>query len=155
MQNQLEPTPFGGRLVVVGFGAIAQGVLPLLFRHLTLKPEQVIILTAADYGSDEAGAYGLQHRIQPLTRENYRTVLAPLVGAGDFLLNLAVNVSSVALIEFCRERGALYLDACIEPWAGGYTDAALPPSARSNYALREQAKALHVPGGPTAVLTHG
>ena len=66
-----------------------------------------------------------------------------------------MNVSSVALIEFCRECGALYLDACIEPWEGGYTDAALPPSARSNYALREQAKALNVPGGPTAVLTHG
>ncbi len=155
MQNPFEPTPFGGRVVIVGFGAIAQGVLPLLFRHLTLKPEQVTIITADDYGSDEAGAYGLQHCIHPLTRENYRTVLAPLVGVGDLLLNLAVNVSSVALIEFCRERGALYLDACIEPWAGGYTDAALPPSARSNYALREQAKALHVPGGPTAVLTHG
>jgi hypothetical protein len=29
-----------------------------------------------------------------------------LVGPGDFVLNL-VNVSSVALIEFCRECGAL------------------------------------------------
>lgn len=155
MQNSTAPTPFAGRLVIVGFGAVAQGVLPLLFRHLALRPEQIAILTADSEGGDEALAYGLDHRILPLTRDNYREVLAPLVGPGDFLLNLAVNVASVALIEFCRERGALYLDACIEPWAGGYTDPALSPSARSNYALREQARALHAPGGPTAVLTHG
>ena len=57
-----------------------------------------------------------------LTRENYRSVLEPLLDAGDFLLNLSVDVSSVALVQLARERGALYLDTCIEPWAGGYTD---------------------------------
>jgi homospermidine synthase len=158
MQKQSAPfprVPFAGRLVIVGFGAIAQGVLPLLFRHLALLPEQIAILTADAEGRDEARAYGLDHRIAPLTRDNYKQLLAPLLGPGDFLLNLAINVASVALIEFCRARGALYLDACIEPWAGGYTDTDLTPSARSNYALREQAKALHTPGGPTAVLTHG
>ncbi len=149
------PVSFSGRLVVVGFGAIAQGVLPLLFRHVALRPEQIAIITADAEGVEEANAYGLRHRILPLTRDNYRQVLEPLLGPGDFLLNLAINVSSVALIELCRERGALYLDACIEPWAGGYTDPALSPSARSNYALREQARALHRPGAPTAVLTHG
>ncbi len=149
------PVAFSGRLVIVGFGAIAQGVLPLLFRHLTLTPEQIVILTADADGLDEARAYGLDYRIAPLTPDNYRDALALLLGPGDFLLNLAVNVSSVALIELCRARGALYLDACIEPWAGGYTNPALSPSQRSNYALREAAKALHRPGAPTAVLTHG
>ena len=77
-----------------------------------------------------------------LTRENYRAVLDGWLGNGDFLLNVSVDVSSVALIEFCQEKGALYLDTCIEPWPGGYTDPNLPPSARSNYALRESALAL-------------
>ena len=93
--------------------------------------------------------------VRPLTRDNYRDVLAPLVRAGDFLLNLSVDVSSVALIGFCQERDALYLDTCIEPWAGGYTDPSLTPSQRSNYALRESALALAGGSGPTAVLTHG
>jgi homospermidine synthase len=154
-QNSAVSVDFSGRLVLIGFGAIAQGVLPLLFRHLGLKPEQTVVLTADSEGLAEARAYGLDHRILPLTRENYRAVLGPLLAPGDFLLNLAVNVSSVALIELCRGRGALYLDACIEPWAGGYTDPALSASARSNYALREQARALHTAHGPTAVLTHG
>ncbi|MCX8016883.1 MAG: saccharopine dehydrogenase NADP-binding domain-containing protein [Rhodocyclaceae bacterium] len=155
MNNTFPTLPFAGRVVMVGFGAIAQGVLPLLFRHFALRPEQIVIVTADAEGIQEANAYGLSHTILPLTRENYRQVLAPLLRPGDFLLNLAVNVSSVALIALCQERGALYLDACIEPWAGGYTDPALTPSERSNYALREQARALNRPGAPTAVLTHG
>ena len=84
-------------------------------------------------------------------------MLDPRIGGGDFLLNLSVDVSSTALIELCQEKGALYLDTCIEPWPGGYTDPSLPPSARSNYALRESALALRrrYPRGPTAVVTHG
>lgn len=155
MKAPHAPIFFPGRLTIVGWGAIAQGVLPLLLKHFTLRSEQIAIVTADAEGLQEALDYGISHTVLPLTRENYRQVLAPLVGPGDFLLNLSVNVSSVALIEFCRERGALYLDACIEPWAGGHTDPALTPSARSNYALREAAKALHRPGAPTAVLTHG
>jgi homospermidine synthase len=84
-------------------------------------------------------------------------VLEPLVGAGDFLLNVSVEVASVALIELCQEKDALYLDTCIEPWPGGYTDPNLSPSERSNYALRESALALRERSrsGPTAVITHG
>ena len=51
----------------------------------------------------------------------------------------------------------MYLDTCIEPWPGGYTDPNLSPSLRSNYALREAALTLRkkLGAGPTAVLTHG
>ena len=69
-------------------------------------------------------------------------MLDPLLGRGDFLLNLSVDVSSIALIKFAHENGALYLDTCIEPWPGGYTDPTISPSRRTNYALREEALAL-------------
>jgi homospermidine synthase len=148
---------FSGRLVVVGFGSIGQGVLPLLLRHLVIDPGQITIITAEPRGNEVAAEYGISFIETALTRENYRTVLGPWLGRGDFLLNVSVDVSSVALIELCQEKGALYLDTCTEPWPGGYTDPSLPPAARSNYALRESALALRsrYPGGPTAVLTHG
>ena len=146
-----------GRLVIVGFGSIGQGVLPLLLRHLEIDPSQVAILTAEPRGHEVAAEYGVRFIETALTRENYRALLDPRLGRGDFLLNVSVDVSSVALIELCQEKGALYLDTCIEPWPGGYTDPSLPPAARSNYALRESALALcsRYPGGPTAVITHG
>jgi homospermidine synthase len=148
---------FAGRLVIVGFGSIGQGVLPLLLRHLAITPQQITIVTAEERGHDEARELGIRFILEPLTRENFARVLDPLLGSGDFLLNVSVEVSSIALIEFCWKKGALYLDTCIEPWPGGYTDPSLSPSRRSNYALREQALELRRHGNkkPTAVLTHG
>jgi homospermidine synthase len=148
---------FSGRLLIVGFGSIGQGILPLLLRHLEIRPQQVTILTAEPSGQKVAAEYGVAFIESALTRENYRSLLEGRLGAGDFLLNVSVDVSSVALLELCAQKGALYLDTCIEPWPGGYTDPDLPPSARSNYSLRESALALRTRfrGGPTAALTHG
>src|SRR4051794_38547918 len=157
----IKYTMFSGRLVIVGFGSIGQGVLPLLLRHIDLSPDQIVVITAELRGHEVAEEYGIRFVETALTRENYRSVLDPWLGERDFLLNVSVDVSSVALIELCRDKGALYLDTCIEPWPGVYTDPDLPPSARSNYALRASALALRPNGefgsnsGPTAVVTHG
>jgi homospermidine synthase len=142
---------------MVGFGSIGQGVLPLILRHIEMDPGQITIVTAEERGHPEALEYGITFNNEALTRQNYQQVLDPLLGPGDFLLNLSVDVSSVALVEFCRARDALYLDTCIEPWAGGYTDPALTPEMRSNYALRESMLALRAAGEdrPTAIVTHG
>ena len=146
-----------GNLLMVGFGSIGQAVLPLLFRHLDLSPGQIRIVSAAESGGEVAQEFGVSFTPQTLTRENYLEVLEPHLNKGDFLLNLSVDVSSLALIELCHQRGALYLDTCIEPWLGGYTDPSLTPSLRSNYALREHVLDFgrRSGGGPTAVLSHG
>jgi homospermidine synthase len=147
---------FTGRIVIVGFGSIGQGVLPLILRHVGTPPERITIVTAEDAGRGEAEHYGVTFVKSALTLENYRGILEPLLAAGDFLLNLSVDVSSVALIRLARERGALYLDTCLEPWAGGYTDPHLSLERRTNYAMRLEALALRATGdAPTAVLTHG
>ncbi len=148
---------FSGRIVFVGFGSIGQGVLPLILRHIGTSSDRITIVTAEAKGREEAEAYGVKFVQAALTKENYLGVLAPLLGAGDFLLNLSVDVSSIALIELARARGALYLDTCIEPWAGGYVDANLSVEKRSNYAMRIDALGLRAGNatGPTAVLTHG
>lgn len=156
-ETDAKLTRFTGRMVMLGFGSIGQGVLPLLLRHLDIEPGQISIVTAEEAGRAEAEAYGIRFTVMPLRKGNYLSVLDPLLGEGDFLVNLSVDVSSLALVEFCRSKGALYLDTCIEPWSGQYTDASQSPSQRSNYALREKALALRAKydGGPTAVLTHG
>ncbi|MBR0656106.1 homospermidine synthase [Plastoroseomonas arctica] len=145
---------FEGRLVILGFGSIGQGVLPLLLRHVAMPRERITIVTAEPRGHEVAAEYGITFIETAATRENYADLLTPLLGAGDFLLNVSVDVSSVALITLCRELGALYLDTVVEPWGGLYTDPSLTPSERSNYALRESVLALPK-DGPTAVLTHG
>jgi homospermidine synthase len=148
---------FAGKIVFVGFGSIGQGVLPLILRHIGTSSDRITIVTAENSGRTEAEQFGVKFLKTALTQENYRQVLEPLLGAGDFLLNLSVDVSSAALIQLARERGALYLDTCIEPWAGGYTDPTATVDTRSNYTMRLQALALRSGAAktPTAVLTHG
>ncbi len=147
---------FSGRLLMLGAGSIGQGVLPLLLRHIDMPKENISILTSDTRGSAVAKSFGIAEEILSITRNNYRDVLSARLKRGDFLLNLSVDISSVALVKLCRELGVLYLDTCIEPWAGGYTDLSLSPSQRSNYALRETALALmDDPGASTAVIAHG
>ncbi len=148
---------FDGRLVMVGFGSIGQAALPLILRHIDLSPERILILAADDHGQKVADEYGVKLAVNPLEPDNYQEILEPLLDKGDFLLNLSVDVSSAGLIEWCLPREVFYLDASIEPWAGGYTDSSLSPVARSNYALREQVlelKRKH-PRATTAAVTHG
>jgi homospermidine synthase len=148
---------FGGRIIMVGFGSIGQGILPLILRHIGTSADRITIVTAEDKGNSEAAEFGVKFVKTALTPENYKKVLEPLLGAGDFLLNLSVDVSSVALMLFARERAALYLDTCIEPWAGGYTDPNMPVETRSNYVMRLDALKLRKGNekSATAVLTHG
>ena len=157
MTQQLHFSDFPGRIIVVGFGAIGQGMLPLILRHVGCPPARITIVTAEEQGQEEAASYGIRFIQERLTRENLRRVLDPLVGRGDFIVNVSVDVSTMALIRLAWEKGAMYLDTCIEPWPGGYTDPATPVAKRTNYALREEALALRGGGQrqPTAVLTHG
>jgi homospermidine synthase len=148
---------FPGRIVLVGFGSIGQGVLPLILRHIGISAERVTIVTADELGQEEAARYGVKFIKERLTRENFRRTLDKVVGRGDFLVNVSVDVSSIALIRYCWEKGAMYLDTCIEPWPGGYTDPTIPAARRTNYAMREEALGLRTGNvrAPTAVLTHG
>jgi homospermidine synthase len=156
--DEKKHVTFKGRLVIVGFGSVGQGSLPLLLRHIDMPRERILIVTGDERGRKEAEHYGIKFDVRPLTRENYRSILDPLIGAGDFLLNLSVDVASVALIELCYEKDAMYLDTCIEPWLGGYTDQSVTPSRRSNYGQREEVLTLrrkYPNGGPTVIPTHG
>src|SRR5512139_3627614 len=146
-----------GRLVMVGFGCIGQATLPLLLRHIDMQPAQVLVVEPDDDAVALARALGATCLQQRVDANNYVRTLEPLLGAGDFLLNLAVDVSSTALIELCQTRGALYLDTCIESWPGRFFDASIPPAQRTNYAQREGALALRRPArnGPTALVNHG
>ena len=79
---------FAGKIVMVGFGSIGQGVLPLILRHIGTSAERITIVTADEAGRSEAAKYGVKFVNGALTRENYRARLEPLLGPGDFLLNL-------------------------------------------------------------------
>src|SRR5580704_4589410 len=114
MASKKKYVAFKNRIVIIGFGSIGEGVLPLLLRHIGVKPENITIITAEDRGQEEARKYGIDFIVEGLTADNVRAMLEPRLDAGDLLINVSVDVSSVALIDLCQQKGALYIDTCIE-----------------------------------------
>jgi homospermidine synthase len=145
-----------GPIVMIGFGSIGKGTLPLIERHFAYDKARFVVVDPSDKDRGLLDQRGIRFVHTGLTHDNYREVLTPLLTAGEgqgFCVNLSVDTSSLDIMELSREVGALYLDTVVEPWAGFYFDPKLGPEARSNYALRETILAARRrnPGGPTAV----
>src|SRR3954463_14133696 len=85
VMNEKKHVKFQGRLVIIGFGSVGQGTLPLVLRHIDMPPERIRIVTGDTRGVEEAKHFGVKFTVKPLTRENYRSVLEPLISKGDFL----------------------------------------------------------------------
>lgn len=86
---------FSGSLVMLGFGSIGQGVLPLILRHTDMPRDRIEVISADQRGAEITAKYGVRFTEAPLTHANYRAVLGTKLGRGDFLLNLSVDVASV------------------------------------------------------------
>jgi homospermidine synthase len=143
-----------GAIVIIGFGSIGQGTLPLIERHLTYDPHDIHVVEPSDEHATFLAQRGVNHVHLGLTPGNFREVLTPLfAGKRGFCVNLSVDTSSLDILLLCRELGVLYVDTVVEPWAGFYFDLSRDMAARSNYALREavRAEARANPGGTTAV----
>ena len=148
------------KIVILGLGSIASGLLPLLVKKY--NPMHITVVGGDDRNIHVAAQLGVPCIIEPLNPHNYPTVLSRLLSSGDMLVNLSVNVSSQALVTWCHEHDVLYLDTCIEPWEGYYTDTSIPPERRSNYSLRQDILDLRselrlksADPGATAIMAHG
>ena len=145
-----------GPIVMIGFGSIGRGMLPLIERHFEFDRSRFVVLDPLAKDRHLLDERGIRFIETGLTRENYRKVLTPLLSAGGgqgLCVNVSVDTSSRDILELSRELGALYVDTVAEPWAGFYFDRSQGPAARTNYALREsilEARRLK-PGGPTAI----
>ena len=145
-----------GPIVMIGFGSIGRGVLPLIERHFEYDKDRFTVVEPSDAHRALADRHGLRFEQVALTKENYRDVLTPLLtegGGRGFCVNVSVDTSSRAIMELCRELGAFYIDTVAEPWPGFYFDKNKSQGDRTNYALRQEildARAAN-PGGTTAV----
>lgn len=146
-----------GRLLVLGFGSIGRAALPVLLRHIEVDRSFVTVISAEEDTTNVAAELGVNFLVKTIDVNDYVEVLDRYLQPQDFLLNLSVNVSSMALIKYCWKRNILYLDTCIEPWPGRYTDPATPLAKRTNYKLREELLEFRLDkrSGPTAVVTQG
>ena len=145
-----------GPVVMIGFGSIGRGTLPLIERHFKFDKSRMVVIDPQDRDKKLLDDRGIAFVQEAVTKKNYEQLLTPLLtkGAGQgFCVNLSVDTSSLDIMKLCRKLGVLYIDTVVEPWPGFYLDAEVGNASRTNYALRETViaeKAKH-PGGTTAV----
>ncbi|MBX3521545.1 MAG: homospermidine synthase [Xanthobacteraceae bacterium] len=145
-----------GPIVMIGFGSIGRGMLPLLERHFEFDRKRLVVIDPVDDDRKLLDERGIRFIQDFVTRDNYKSLLTPLLtegGGRGFCVNLSVDTSSLDIMRLCREIGAFYIDTVVEPWKGFYFDKSMGPEARSNYALRETVleERRKNPGGLTAV----
>jgi len=162
MANENHPVhaEITGPIVMIGFGSIGRGTLPLIERHFTYDKNRFTVIDPRGVDRHLLDERGVRFVQDSVTRENYRELLTPLLtegGGQGFCVNLSVDTGSVDLMRLCRELGVLYIDTVIEPWLGFYFDENMSNADRTNYALREtlRKEKRKNPGGTTAVSTCG
>ena len=135
-----------GRLLVLGTGCICEGFLPLLWRHVDVQRSQVQLLSPDAQGQALAARHGLRWHCNALSSIGVSEELARWVHTGDVVLNLALGVDSLQVLDWCQRHGVLYLDSNLESWPG---------RARSLCEARSRALASRRGGDCTAVIAHG
>ena len=155
MAQHEEYAAWRGPIVMVGFGSIGRGTLPLILRHIACAPTQITVIDPLDDGEALTELYGVKFKQLGLTPANYRKEMAKLLKSEKqaLIVNVSVDVDSLSMMKLARKHGALYIDTVLEPWPGFYYNTKLSNAGRTNYALRERMLATKrkLGKGPTAV----
>jgi len=141
-QNYPVYAEITGPIVMIGFGSIGRGTLPLIERHFKFDKSRMVVIDPREEPSDMEilKKHGVRHIKEYVTKENYKELLKPLLTEGEgqgFCVNLSVDTSSLDIIKLCRKHDVLYVDTVVEPWLGFYFDKGMSNADRTNYALRE------------------
>jgi homospermidine synthase len=151
---------FGKRIVFVGYGAVAQCTLPILFKHLTVSPKNVTVIDFEDRRKILAPwiKKGVKFVNKKVTRANMAKLLGAHLLAGDVLIDLAWNIDAGEILQWCHDQGVLYVNTSVEVWDPYEGAADKHPTERTLY-FRHMNLRRRIAGwkerGPTAVLEHG
>ncbi len=149
-----EKIAFNHRIIMLGFGSIGRALLPLIFEKFDMQPSQITIFDCSGAGNKVAQEFNVSFQLQTITSTNYMSVIGNQLREGDFIIDVSYDIASLAMIELCEQKGALYINTSTEPWIEDWNDN-LSPALRTNYQLRENLIKLKGKTKKTAVVTHG
>jgi homospermidine synthase len=126
---------FDGRVLIIGYGAVSRCTLPILVKHLKMPCEHITVMDFEDKAREMAPwvKKGIRWVCKRITRANMPAVLAKYLKAGDLLIDLAWNIDCCEILQWCHDRGVLYVNTSTEEWdpyAGAHVK---PPQERTLY----------------------
>ncbi|MDD5210649.1 MAG: saccharopine dehydrogenase NADP-binding domain-containing protein [Elusimicrobiales bacterium] len=151
---------FNKRILFVGYGAVAQCTLPILLKHLKMPAKNITIMDFENRGAalKQWTAKGVRFVHDRVTRDNLDRLLSQHLSAGDVLIDLAWNIDACVILQWCHDRGILYVNTSTEVWDPYEGAVDKHPTERTLYHrhmnLRRMTEKWASPG-PTAVIEHG
>jgi homospermidine synthase len=150
---------FSKKILFVGYGAVAECTLPILFKHINVPPKNVTVI---DFESKEEKlrewtAKGVHFIRDRVTEENMKTLLAKHLSAGDVLIDLAWNIDACEILQWCHDKGVRYINTSVEVW-DPYAGGKMHPTERTLYWRHMNVRRMTAKWkekGPTAVIEHG
>jgi len=109
---------FNGKLLIIGCGGVSQCVIPLILKHIDMPSEKITIMDFLDmrHKVKDALSRGVKYVQFKITQENYLITLAKYVGPGDMIIDLAWDIDTCAVLQWCHENDVLYINTSIELW---------------------------------------
>jgi len=151
---------FNGRILITGFGAVGQALLPILLKHLRIPCGHITVIDFADRQEMLRPwiARGLRYIRERITPQNLPRLLAAHVNGGDLIIDLAWSIGFFDILEWAHNNDALYINASIESWEGeSAMNAHKSVLEKSLYVRYERLLPLmdQWKRSPTAVIDHG
>lgn len=151
---------FGKKVLMVGFGSVAQCTLPILVKHLNVPLANITVMDFEDQAHllKEWTAQGVNFVRDKITPENMGATLAKYLGSGDLLIDLAWNIDCCEILQWCHDRGVMYLNTSVEVWDPYDRKLYNHPTTRTLYWRHMNVRRMKAGWkelGPTAVIEHG
>lgn len=152
---------FGGKIVFFGCGSVAQCALAMLHAFIKIPPKNIIIIDFVDNRDkiSELLERGAVYILEKITPANYLSILKRYLLAGDLLIDLAWNIETIHLVDWCHFHDVLYINTSVETW-DPYTGARdKNPAELTLYHRQMQIRNMvshwkKLPA-PTAIVDHG
>ncbi len=109
---------FQGKVLIIGYGAVAKCTLPILLNHITIPYEQITILDFEDKTKElqpwtEKGIRFFQRKITPETLDR---ILSEYLDPGGLVIDVAWNIDCGEILLWCHEHDVLYVNTSVEVW---------------------------------------
>ncbi len=152
---------FNGKVLVIGCGSVAQCAIPLIPKILNIPHGNISIIDFVDnrHRVKDSLKQGVSYDVIKITPENYSTILKQYVGRGDLIIDLAWNIETIDLLQWCRKNKVLYVNTSVEEWDPYKDKERKDPTRYTLYyrqmQIREMIRKWGDNEGPTAVVDHG
>lgn len=116
--NDKTRIPFNGKVLFIGFGAVARCTLPVLVNHLDIPLNRITVLDIEDKSKELATFIqkGLTFFSMKISKDNIVSILDQYLAKGDLLIDLAYEIDTLTFLVWCHEHGVLYINASVEEW---------------------------------------